>query len=159
MGLNPRLDLRLNPKLNPKLDLRLNPKLDPRLDPRLKRRLDPRLNPRLGLLHESHGTHAALASDLVEEFRHLVDRMVWALIHRGEVSPAGFSFENGGCYMSREVRGRFLDEFDRRLLTTTFTPPDAHTQTYREFMDHQARQLREVIAGRLPDYEPLEEHA
>lgn len=82
------------------------------------------LHPSFGFMHKIKRGHAALASDLIEDYRApLVDRTVLELVNGGEVDASGFTpSEGGGLYMSREVmakltgrlsdilaeRGRFL---------------------------------------------------
>ena len=60
--------------------------------------------------------------------------------------------------MLRDFRATYIEGFERRL-TTTFTPPGGEPQTYRAFMDRQARTLRTWISGTGPEYVPLREHA
>ena len=119
------------------------------------------LNPRIGIFHAEHGAYAALACDLQEEFRHLVDGVVWAKIHRNEVRRSDFVFSPGGrlpCLMARESRGTFIAAVEQRL-ATTFTPEGQTPMTYREFMDVQARQVRDLIHGARRVYRPLRVHA
>lgn len=120
------------------------------------------LNPRIGLLHEPRGTHAALASDLLEEWRWLVEALVWSLISRSRVRPEDFEpspDRRWPCLLTRDARRRFLEAFEDRL-HTEFTPPDGGDPlTYREYLSHQALQLRRLITGELPRYLPLRLHA
>src|SRR5207244_5924049 len=48
------------------------------------------LVPRIGLYHRQHGAWQALASDLQEELRYLVDGLVWSLVRRREIRPDDF---------------------------------------------------------------------
>ncbi len=48
-------------------------------------------DPRLGVYHVGRGRHMALASDLMEPLRHVIERIVLALIHRKEIRPEHFS--------------------------------------------------------------------
>ncbi len=113
------------------------------------------LHPRIGLYHRQHGTHQALASDLQEEFRHQIDGLVWAMINRREVRPEDFvTSPTGACVMTPEFRRTFIMTVERRL-QTEFTPEGGMKQSYREFMDAQARQLRDFLIGRRADYRPL----
>lgn len=119
------------------------------------------LNPRIGILHAEHGAYAALACDLQEEFRHLVDGVVWAKIHHNEVQRSHFAFSPGGpfpCLMTRESRGSFIDAVEQRF-ATTFTPEGQTPMTYREFMDVQARQVRDLIRAAQTTYRPLRVHS
>jgi CRISPR-associated protein Cas1 len=119
------------------------------------------LNPRLGLYHEERGAYHALACDLEEEFRHLVDALVVGLVHRKEVAPDEFRPPGDGraaCLMSPELRGRLLRRLEERLLEE-FTPEGGATTTYRAFLDHQARRIREVFLGAGAPYRPLRAHS
>lgn len=49
------------------------------------------LNPRLGFYHISRGCHAALSSDLMEQFRALVDTTVLGAIRKKIIKPDDFS--------------------------------------------------------------------
>ncbi|AVP98232.1 CRISPR-associated endonuclease Cas1 [Ahniella affigens] len=63
------------------------------------------LNPRLGFYHQAHGSHATLASDLLEPYRFVVERQVLAMIHRREVRPEQFEYlATGACLMTAEAR-------------------------------------------------------
>jgi CRISPR-associated endonuclease Cas1 len=48
------------------------------------------LLPWIGFYHQAHGCHAALASDLMEPFRHLVERTALAAVTRGSIVPEDF---------------------------------------------------------------------
>ena len=118
------------------------------------------LNPRIGIFHQPHGAYEALACDLQEEFRHLVDGIVWAAIHRGEVKPADFEHPPGGapvCLMSGETRKRFIRSFEDRL-TTQVTVAGGTRMTYAALLDRQARQLRDLVHRRVGLYEPFRTH-
>ncbi|MBD3334265.1 MAG: CRISPR-associated endonuclease Cas1 [Candidatus Eisenbacteria bacterium] len=115
------------------------------------------LNPRVGLYHQPRGTYAALACDLEEEFRHLVEALVLSMIRRREIVQSDFVFESAGpypCLMTPDARRRFIAAFERRL-ALTFTPPDGVRVSYRRFMDHQARRARSYVAGHGKQYMPL----
>lgn len=55
------------------------------------------LNPRLGFFHEGRGTHCALASDLMEQFRPLVDRAVLATVRNRVLAPSDFACRGQSC--------------------------------------------------------------
>lgn len=44
-----------------------------------------------GFYHQGRGRHAALASDLMEPFRHVVERAALTVIARGEFTPESWS--------------------------------------------------------------------
>lgn len=55
------------------------------------------LEPRLGILHERRGRHGALASDLMEPLRALVDGATLSLLRRQEIAPEDFGMRGGRC--------------------------------------------------------------
>lgn len=118
------------------------------------------LNPRLGIFHEPRGAYHALACDLQEEFRHLVDGLVVAMIRKRQVGTDDFEPSADGdypCLMKPPARRNFITAMESRLLTE-FTPPGREEPvTYLQFMAAQARVLREAIAG-WAGYEPLRIH-
>ncbi len=118
------------------------------------------LNPRIGLYHRPRGTFLPLAADLQEEFRYLVDALVWAKIRRREVKPDQFRGGDGRpCLLAPELRRRFVEWFERRLLQP-FTPPGADAPvTYRAHMECQARRLRDLALGRVEGYPAHRAHA
>ncbi len=75
------------------------------------------LLPWLGFYHQPHGRHATLASDLMEPFRHVVERTVLSAIQRRELKPQDFfTAANGACMMQQEARrfylGKLLERFN-----------------------------------------------
>ncbi len=116
------------------------------------------LNPRVGLFHRARGTHCALASDLQEELRWLVEAEVWDQVSRGRVKPEEFTLPAAGpgpCWMSRDLRDRFVGDVERRL-NGEFTPPGTEeATTYRLFLAEQARQVAQLVRGERTLYQPL----
>jgi CRISP-associated protein Cas1 len=75
------------------------------------------LDPYCGCLHQGSERHAALASDLIEEFRSaIVDSLVLYLVNRGLVSTENdFEYHDGGCYLNQSGRRKFLQAFVQRM--------------------------------------------
>lgn len=63
------------------------------------------LDPQLGFLHALRPGRAALALDLMEEFRHVADRVALTLVNRGQVRATDFTLHEGGGVTLAE-RGR-----------------------------------------------------
>jgi CRISPR-associated protein Cas1 len=115
------------------------------------------LNPRIGLFHQGRGRHDALASDLVEEMRWLVDALVWSLVAQKRVAAGDFTESPDGrypCWMTADFRRRFIGYFEDRL-HTAFTPTDGERTTYREHLAAQARQVERLVRGAAGVYRPL----
>ena len=69
------------------------------------------LHPYFGFLHAIQRGHAALASDLIEDYRaFLVDKAVLSFVRSGVASPDDFSrADNGAVYMTRALMRSFTD--------------------------------------------------
>lgn len=55
------------------------------------------LDPQIGFLHAVRPGRAALALDLMEEFRPFADRLALTLVNRGQLDPADFIEREGGA--------------------------------------------------------------
>ena len=75
------------------------------------------LDPYQACLHQGSERHAALASDLIEEFRTpIVDSLVIYLINRRMIdADADFTYHNGGCYLNESGRKKYLKSFLQRM--------------------------------------------
>jgi CRISPR-associated endonuclease Cas1 len=81
------------------------------------------LLPWLGFYHQAKGRHATLASDLMEPFRHLVERAVLSAIQRRELTPQDFfTAPDGACILQKDARRAFL----ARLLERFHSPLAAY---------------------------------
>lgn len=86
------------------------------------------LDPQVGFLHALRPGRAALALDLMEEFRPWADRLALTLINRGQISACDFSMrEGGGVTLNPDERKavvvayqeRKRDEINHPLLAQT----------------------------------------
>ncbi len=78
------------------------------------------LLPWQGFYHQSHGRHAALASDLMEPFRHVVERVALTQVSRGSLKPEDFTLsQQKGCRMKDSARRRYLATLQQRFDTQT----------------------------------------
>ncbi len=116
------------------------------------------LNPTWPFFHSPQGNKLALAWDLQEEFRFLVDRMVLALLRRNEIKPLNFGpdpAEPARCRMDASAVRTFVGAYEARMLES-FTPVEGgQARTYREQMDGQAWALREWVEGQRECYTPF----
>lgn len=76
--------------------------------------------PMLGFYHQPHGTHSTLASDLMEPFRHRVERKALSLIRKGQIKPEHFHLLPDGCVIEDRIRRFYLAE-----LVNDFETPEA----------------------------------
>jgi CRISPR-associated protein Cas1 len=75
------------------------------------------LDPYQACLHQGSERHAALASDLVEEFRApLVDSLALYLVNRKQIDAGkDFVYRDGGCYLNDSGRRTYLKVFLQRM--------------------------------------------
>ncbi len=75
------------------------------------------LDPYHACLHQGTERHAALASDLIEEFRApLIDSLVmWLVNSKVMDAEKDFEYHNGGCYLNNTGRPKYLKFFLQRL--------------------------------------------
>lgn len=107
----------------------------------------------IGFLHALEYGRASLASDMVEEFRWLIDGMVLGLVNRKMVHPDDFTCqENGGVRMADQARKIFYGQYEERMRAET-----RHRETqvsYRRLLFRQAEHLARVIQGEEERYAP-----
>lgn len=105
------------------------------------------LQPRIGFLHESRGRHAALASDLIEPLRHLVERLVWAMLHRRQLRPEDFDVDpSDGCRVQPAARRRYLAELSL-VLDRPVANTDAESLSPLAALRRQGLRLRARLRG------------
>lgn len=75
------------------------------------------LDPYYACLHQGTERHAALASDLIEEFRSpIIDSLVLWLINTKVMDvDQDFAYYNSGCYLNNNGRGKYIKYFLQRL--------------------------------------------
>lgn len=103
------------------------------------------LDPRLGFFHMSRGRHCALASDLMEPLRALVDAAVLNLIRRNEIAPASFRIRGERCVCAdRTLFVRLLEAFEDMFIREHVFYPSArdphagHRCSLNDAMDNLA---------------------
>ncbi|RKY97249.1 MAG: subtype I-B CRISPR-associated endonuclease Cas1 [Candidatus Hydrothermota bacterium] len=77
------------------------------------------LDPRIGYLHETNLRSFSLNLDLAEVFKPLiVDRVIFSLINRRELTSNDFHNELGGIYLTERGKRKFIQAYDKRLKET-----------------------------------------
>ena len=95
------------------------------------------LTPWQGFYHQQHGRHQALASDMMEPFRHIVESTVLSIINRQQLKPDDFAITQQGCQMSTEARKTFM-----RYLLAAFTQ---HRGQQHPITEHMRQQLWSLV--------------
>lgn len=114
------------------------------------------LDPQIGFLHTVRPGRAALALDLMEEFRPLADRLALTLINRGQISAGDFSIREGGA-VSLEPNGRktVVVAFQERKQEELTHPLLAQPVPLGLIPLVQARLLARTIRGDVETYVPF----
>jgi len=116
------------------------------------------LDPYIGFLHQVRYSTPSLALDLAEEFRPvLVDSLVLQVLNSRILTAADFERrgEPEGVYMSRTALSRFIEQYERRLLTKLRRAGASSEEvTYRRVIELQARLLAAVVQKKRAGYQP-----
>ena len=115
------------------------------------------LDPYLGFFHAARQGHAALASDLMEEFRPLVaDALVLKLLRRKQIQPADIPQERGEYHLNKAASQVFFTEFEQKMTSQRkVAARDDWQLSYASIIKRQAHHLSRVIAGEEKVYQPF----
>ena len=114
------------------------------------------LDPQVGFLHVLRPGRAALALDLMEEFRFLADRLALTLINREQIDPADFVVREGGAVMLEgDARKTVLVAYQERK-QESLSHPLLNEKVMVGLLPHlQARLLARAIRGDTENYIPF----
>lgn len=115
------------------------------------------LDPYSGCLHEGSYRHAALASDLIEEFRApFIDSLVLYLVNRNIMdSRDDFVYKNGGCYLNESGRPKFLKAFLQRM-EETITDDFGEAQPKWDLLHQQVKEYKQFVYDPSHGYSPYQ---
>lgn len=114
------------------------------------------LDPACGLLHAPRFGRAALALDLMEEFRPLiVDSVIISLINRSMVTLDDFIFSSNGCALKKSAHKAFWHAYARRMNEELIHPVFKYRMSYRRLIEVQVRQLWRIFRGDCNIYHPV----
>jgi CRISP-associated protein Cas1 len=114
------------------------------------------LDPQLGYLHAVRPGRAALALDLMEEFRSiLADRLALTLINRKQLQPDDFDLRPGGAVQLHDsARKAVILAYQERKQELTTHPLLDQKLAIGLLPQIQARLLARVVRGEVEDYIP-----
>jgi CRISPR-associated protein Cas1 len=114
------------------------------------------LDPQIGFLHALRPGRAALALDLMEEFRAFADRLALTLINRGQVAADDFTEREGGAVMLEgDARKAVVVAFQERKQEELTHPLLAQPVALGLLPLVQARLLARTVRGEMADYLPF----
>jgi len=113
------------------------------------------LDPQVGFLHALRPGRAALALDLMEEFRASTDRLVLTLINRGQVTGKDFVEREGGAVLLEgDARKAVVVAYQERKQEELTHPLLAQSLPWGVLPMVQGRLLARTIRGEMADYLP-----
>jgi len=113
------------------------------------------LDPRIGFLHTTNFRRFTLNLDVSEIFKPiLVDRVIFTLIGRGQLTKNDFIKEGGGIWLSEKGKRTFLAEWEARLSTTIKHRALNRNVSYRRLLRMELYKLEKHLMGEQ-EYEPF----
>ena len=111
----------------------------------------------VGFFHTDRPGRASLALDLVEEFRaYIVDRFVFSLINKAQLSKKHFDFkENGSVILTEKGRAIFIEAWQKRKHQEVEHPFTKEKVKLMLLPYIQAQLLAKTIRGELESYPPF----
>lgn len=114
------------------------------------------LDPQLGFLHAVRPGRAALALDLMEEFRHQADRLALTLVNRGQVQAGDFTLhEGGGVTLAEQGRKAVVVAWQERKQEALSHPLLEQPVAMGLLPQLQARFLARTLRGDMERYLPF----
>lgn len=114
------------------------------------------MDPQLGFLHAVRPGRAALALDLMEEFRHQADRLALTLVNRGQVRPGDFMLhEGGGVTLEEQARKAVVVAWQERKQEELSHPLLEDPVVLGLLPQLQARLLARTLRGDMDEYLPF----
>jgi CRISP-associated protein Cas1 len=115
------------------------------------------LDPQLGFLHAVRPGRAALALDLVEEFRAFIaDRLALSLVNRGQIVAKDFEFREGGSVqLADDARRTLVVAFQERKQEEITHPLLEQKMPLGLVPLLQARFIARTLRGEMEGYVPF----
>lgn len=100
------------------------------------------LSPYVGFLHKDRNKHAALCSDIMEEFRPiLVDTLAIYLLNNDKITKEDFIFniKNNSVLLNKDGASKIVKEFEKRILQkVSYIKEVNYKMNFREIIEYQS---------------------
>ncbi|MBE9237349.1 CRISPR-associated endonuclease Cas1 [Anabaena aphanizomenioides LEGE 00250] len=115
------------------------------------------LDPYYACLHQGTERHAALASDLIEEFRApIIDSLVlWLINSKIMDDTQDFVYHNGGCYLNNHGREKYIKYFLQKL-EEDVQNQKGENQPRWDLMTQQIKVFKEFVYQPSQVYQPYQ---
>jgi len=109
------------------------------------------LDPRIGFLHSTNFRKFSLNLDIAEIFKPIiVDRTIFALINRDQLTEKHFRGVEGGIHLNEEGRKIFAIEYEKHLNQTIKHEQLKRNVSFRTLIRHEAYKIIKAILGMKP---------
>ena len=117
------------------------------------------IDTRRGFFHASRGSHCALASDLMEDMRYAVDRVVLRLIRKKQLRLVQFRERGGRChFVGKEAFPLVLESFEEMFQQPRMMYPEAGEPgtptSLNNAIDTQVEKFKSTLLSGTP-YSPF----
>ena len=113
------------------------------------------LDPRIGYLHTTNQRRFSLNLDIAELFKPiLVDRTIFALLNRKQITAKDFQNELGGILLKDRGRKIFVQAIDEKLCTTVQLKSIAHRVSYKTLIRMEVYKIQKYLTEGCA-YEPF----
>lgn len=104
-----------------------------------------------GFYHQTSSGHAALASDIIESYRHIVERAALTAVNTKQIQLDDFRIEDNQLRLSSKARKAYITLLEKRFLKT-----DEQGHTLWQTLHQQGKALLKNINNHTP-YSPYKE--
>ncbi len=113
------------------------------------------LDPRIGYLHSSNFRRFSLNLDIAEIFKPvIVDRTIFSLINRGEITESDFKRVKGGIHLDNSGKVKFIKNYEAHLNATIKHSKLKRNVSYRTLIRHEAYKVIKHILNEK-EYKPF----
>jgi CRISPR-associated endonuclease Cas1 len=114
------------------------------------------LDPRIGYLHATNFRRFTLNLDVAEIFKPImVDRAIFTLLGRKQLSKEDFGSEAGGIYLTEKGRQKVIEELEKRFRTTINHRGLGRSVSYRSLIRMELYKIQKHLMNE-EQYEPYE---
>jgi CRISP-associated protein Cas1 len=112
------------------------------------------LDPYQGCLHEGSYRHAALASDLIEEFRApIIDSLTLYLVNKKVINSEDFAYHDGGCFLNDSGRKKYLGALVQRM-EEEITIESGEKEPRWALLSQQVKKFQDFVYAPVNSYQP-----
>lgn len=111
------------------------------------------MDPRIGYLHSTNERRFSLNLDIAEIFKPIiVDRVIFSLINKKIITVKDFDEDYGGILLKNDGRRKFVEEYNKKLLTTINHKDIGSTVSYKRIIRLEIYKLQKLITEGI-DYD------